>query len=127
MAFERVPAIYGADVRERIAPYFLDANGNYAPYLTAGRLLSERPHIGRDICNSSLLNKKRSVPDRLMAFQGSERRVALIRGYWGQMRCAEPYQAGHFWAKQQLPNRTKRVAPLKLLAQKAQTLDLKCR
>jgi glycosyl transferase family 25 len=45
MAFERVPAIYGADVPERIAPYFLDANGNYAPYLTAGEVGCYASHL----------------------------------------------------------------------------------
>jgi glycosyl transferase, family 25 len=45
MAFERVTAIYGADLPDRLAPYFLDADGNYAPYLTAGEVGCYASHL----------------------------------------------------------------------------------
>ena len=45
MAFERVPAINGADLPDRIAPYFLDADGNYAPHLTAGEIGCYASHL----------------------------------------------------------------------------------
>ena len=45
MAFKRVPAINGADLPDRIAPYFLDADGNYAPHLTAGEIGCYASHL----------------------------------------------------------------------------------
>jgi len=45
MAFERVPAIHGADLPDRIAPYFLDAHGNHAADLTAGEVGCYASHL----------------------------------------------------------------------------------